>query len=592
MRQLFRPHSITYTFMTYLLFLSVLPLTVVGVTAYQTARNLLQEEANQYTRELIINEGRYLDLQLEQVESLLANISGVEEIRESLKNETPQTDTFTSLATQARIGYILNGYSNLDGLVSIDIFTVHDAHYHVGDTLNVENIRTDVRDALFAKGLTSDAFITWTGVEENVNANSTHKKVVTAVKILYHMNPETLQQEPQALFLINYSIEMLHQHFSDIQLGEGAYLLVLDSENRYIYHPDPTRLGTTAAPELTAQLAADTGAFFAVVDDEEMNINYTHSAKSSWIVMSLVPRRTLIAKTAPIGQATALVFLLSLGIIIVSALFFNRNVVAPIQQITARFQQLQHGDSESQAHLPVRGKDELAELTRWFNAFLDSLAARREAELQIQTSLREKDVLLKEIHHRVKNNLQIVSSLFNLELSNQSDPQMQHVFLDSQNRVRSMALIHEKLYQSQNLARIDFAEYARHLAAYLLRAYHVMSNRIELHIVAEAVYLGVDTAVPCGLILNELISNAIQHAFPDQRTGKITVELYALPHNTLSLRVSDDGIGLSAKQYAQNHRSLGLQLVNTLVNQLHGTLELAVQSGEPGTTFYIIFQTA
>ncbi len=591
MRQLFRAHSITRTFMTYLIFLSVLPLGIVGITAYQTARSLLEDEANQYTRELVINQGDYLDLQLEQIESLLANISGVEEIRDSLENEAAQTDTFTSLATQARIGYILNGYSNLEGLVSIDIFTVHDAHYHVGETLNVENIRTEVQDALFAKGLASDAFVTWTGVEDNVNANSTREKVVTAVKVLYRMNQQTLQQEPLALFLVNYSIELLYDHFHGIHLGEGAYLMVIDGENRYIYHPDPAMLGKTAPDSLTSQLTEDTGKLTTTVADETVSVNYTRSAKSDWVVLSLVPLRTLTAKTAPIGRATIFIFFLSLGVALIPALLFNRDVVGPIQEITMRFQQLQQENASKQEHLPVKGKGEVAELTQWFNAFLDSLAARQEAEAQIQASLQEKDVLLKEIHHRVKNNLQIVSSLLNLETEGKADPQMQHVFQDSRNRVRSMALIHEKLYQSQNLARIDFGEYVRNLSTYLLRTYHAKAGQVRLEVVADAVYLGVDTAVPCGLILNELISNAIQHAFPDLRAGQITIELRALPHETVRLRVSDDGIGFPVAQYTENQTSLGLQLVKTLANQLNGKVELVDNNSQTGTTFQITFQT-
>ncbi|MCA9932430.1 MAG: ATP-binding protein [Anaerolineales bacterium] len=589
MRRMLAPHSITRTFMTYLIFLSVLPLVIVGWTSYQTSRRTLEEESRQYTRELVTNQKEYLDLQIDQIESLLANISGVEEIRDTLESEDPQKNTYTELVTQARIGYILNGYSNLEGLVSIDIFTVNYVHYHVGDTLNVENIRQDVRNALFAKALDDDSFVVWAGIEDNVNANSTHKKVVTAIKTLNHINHATLQQEPIALFLVNYSAEDLHTHFSKTNLGEGAYLLVLDGENRYIYHPDPAQLGQTAPDELTSHLTDSSGSVTTSIAGESMAVNYTHSDRTDWAVISLVPLDTLAAKTAPIGRTTTLVLVASFSVVLVTALFFNQNIVAPIQEITARFQQLQEDKPGSQAHLPVRGNDEIAELMRWFNTFMDSLAEKREAEAQIQASLQEKDVLLKEIHHRVKNNLQIISSLLNLQMEEVEDPDIQHIFQDSKNRVRSMALIHEKLYQSQNLARIDFAGYVRNLSDYLLRTYR--AAHVRLTVEADEVYFGVDTAVPCSLILNELISNAIKHAFPNGRSGQITIELRTLPNEIIHLSVRDDGIGLDSYVQSQSPSSLGLQLVRTLVNQLHGKIELVSQNGQSGTEFQIIFPT-
>jgi two-component sensor histidine kinase/HAMP domain-containing protein len=199
----------------------------------------------------------------------------------------------------------------------------------------------------------------------------------------------------------------------------------------------------------------------------------------------------------------------------------------------------------------------------------------------------EKEVLLKEIHHRVKNNLQIISSLLKLQSRQITDPLLLQVMQDSQSRVRSMALIHEKLYQSQSLARIDFGEYVKSLATDLFRSYQHNFMGIQLKVQMDEVALDLDHAVSCGLILNELMTNALKYAFPDGRNGTIWVELRTNSEHILSLRVADNGVGIPADFDIRNATSLGLQLVNSLVGQLDGKMELERSNG---TEFRVSFE--
>ena len=197
-----------------------------------------------------------------------------------------------------------------------------------------------------------------------------------------------------------------------------------------------------------------------------------------------------------------------------------------------------------------------------------------QTNLSIEESLREKEVLLKEIHHRVKNNLQIISSLLNLQAGKVKDPQTTQALRESQMRVRSMALIHEKLYQSESLAKIDFGGYVKSLASDLFRSYQRGLGKVQLKIVVDEVELGLDQAVPCGLILNELMTNALKHAFPDGRSGTLSVNLCVGSGQILSLSVVDDGVGLPPEFDLAAAKSLGLQLVNSLMVQLDGRLEV------------------
>lgn len=213
---------------------------------------------------------------------------------------------------------------------------------------------------------------------------------------------------------------------------------------------------------------------------------------------------------------------------------------------------------------------------------------RRRVEEQVQANLREKEVLLKEIHHRVKNNLQVTSSLLNLQSGFIKDEHAKELFAESQNRIRSMALVHEKLYQSSDLSRIKLLDYIESLAQLLLRSYSVNSNTIQLKISGDAILLSVDTAVPCGLMINELLSNCLKHAFPNNRGGEIQIKIETSEHENVILSVMDNGIGLPSDFNLEQVSSLGLQLVRTLVKQLNGQIEISNVEGE-GAQFKVSF---
>lgn len=218
------------------------------------------------------------------------------------------------------------------------------------------------------------------------------------------------------------------------------------------------------------------------------------------------------------------------------------------------------------------------------------ITERKRAEEQIRASLVEKEVLLKEIHHRVKNNLQVISSLLNLQIGYVKDPFDRDLFNDCQSRVRTMALIHEGLYQSPDLACINFADYLRHVADNLMRTYRADQVRLELDV--TGLCLGIDAAIPCGLIVNELVSNALKYAFPPDAAGargevpRIRVALQPRGETELVLRVADNGCGLPAAVEVGATPSLGLQLVATLAQQLQGCVTVE-RAG--GTAFQIVF---
>jgi len=214
--------------------------------------------------------------------------------------------------------------------------------------------------------------------------------------------------------------------------------------------------------------------------------------------------------------------------------------------------------------------------------------ACKQSEEQIKALLQEKEVLLKEIHHRVKNNLQIISSLLSLEAEYLKENRAIEAFKDSQNRIQSMALIHDKLYQSKDLTRINFADYIQDLITNLLHSYKLNSSAITLKINVEDVFLVSDAAILCGLIINELISNSLKHAFHQRESGEICIEFCSLKANLFTLTISDNGVGFAKDFDFQTTESLGLRLVKGLTNQLKGNIDF---SNNNRVEFKITFST-
>lgn len=238
----------------------------------------------------------------------------------------------------------------------------------------------------------------------------------------------------------------------------------------------------------------------------------------------------------------------------------------------------------------VHGEARLINDERGFPVLLQGVAfditETKRAEETVRAALREKETLLKEIHHRVKNNLQITSSLLRLQLGTIRDPAARQILQESQDRIRSMALVHEMLYRSADLSRVDFGRYIQTLLEQLFRAHNIDPSRITFHTNIPALVFGVDLAMPLGLMINELVANSLKHAFPDARSGTVTVELQAAAGEAAGyeLRVRDNGVGLGSVAPPDKKPTLGLQLVRTLTEQLGGRMEWRVPAGPGGGT--------
>ncbi|WP_459919052.1 histidine kinase dimerization/phosphoacceptor domain -containing protein, partial [Desulfocicer niacini] len=318
-------------------------------------------------------------------------------------------------------------------------------------------------------------------------------------------------------------------------------------------------------------------------------------------------------------------------ILLLILLIIARKIIYPIRSMADVMKEVENKSISSRFNYQGNKNDEIIQLGLSFNEMLDTIQAnnqkllryqnnlkkkivelassekklknhREQLEITVQdrtsdltvantllkSSLNEKDSLLKEIHHRVKNNLQIISSLLKLQANHTNDIQAAALFKDSQDRIMSMALIHEQLYQSKDLSNIDFGIYIRKLVDSLIQSYRQKSRKIRADIESNNVFLGIDVAIPCGLIINELVSNSLKYAFPAAEKGVISIATRFDNKNEIEMVIGDDGIGIPENLDFRNTKTFGLQLITGLVvHQLAGEIEI---NRNAGTEFRIRFK--
>ncbi len=322
-------------------------------------------------------------------------------------------------------------------------------------------------------------------------------------------------------------------------------------------------------------------------------LHYSHAgliggSQWGWIHLGLSLDRYQDSITAiyrNTGMAGAVVLII--GALV--AYFLARNLIKPLRALQTFAQRVAGGALNARANIGAGG--EIGDLADSFNRMVESLEQHQvklRESIKSTASLREKEILLREIHHRVKNNMQILTSLLRLQTRQTDSLPLRQVLQESEARIRSMGLLHEKLYQSESVSTIDMHGYLRTLTAELIRTNTPSGTRREVKLNVGEVNLGLDTALPCGLIITELVTNALKYAFPNRPTGTIYVSLTAEPGSEdFSLVVWDDGIGIDNSFDISKATSLGMRLVKMLTDQLNGKLAF---DGSQGTKIEIHFK--
>ncbi|MFA6122092.1 MAG: diguanylate cyclase [Sideroxydans sp.] len=379
--------SFTTKLTSFLLVISVFPLLLFQFASYETTRSSVIDEAIKHNMQLLSYQRDYLNLQMEQINGLATNLSSIDEIRDALESSERIGDSPTNydlLSAKAQIGYVLSGYSNLQGLVSIDLFSLNGSQYHVGDTLNVSNVRIDLRDRLLQSTMNEPDRLIWHGVENNVNTTSSNRKVIVATKSINRWKHAKV--EPAGMLLINFSTDYLHAYFSKLELGENAYLMVIDAQQRLLFHPDVRLIGQTVETGLGQLMKGESGSQSLKLDGKNVLLSYLQIPDKQWYIISVVPDSNLSKTLLDVERMGIALLILNLLLILVFIRAYLKQVVSPVRAIAEGFEKFQSTGVVPEQRLtsPKTTLEEIHELVAWFNKFLDTLEANKQA----QTSLR------------------------------------------------------------------------------------------------------------------------------------------------------------------------------------------------------------
>jgi len=624
-RRWFEPQrNMVHRFIAYLVVLSLLPLLILGLASFEIARSALESEAEHHLSQLLNERKRFVDLQTEQTEDLIANISGVETIVSGLSAPYDPTDNFARLSMQARIGYILNGYINIRGLVSIDIFSQNGAHYHVGDTLDVGTPRRSILDDLRRRATASTRPVYWAGLIDNVNGNSRYAKVIAAAKVIYGFRARTSEPTALGLLLVNYDPDYLRQQFGEASGGGAVHVALVDAAGHFLAHPDPRLVGTLVDSALIQQLRGTAGSFTWTANGTPLMVSYRRTEPSDWPLVGFISVADINAHASAIGKATALVALLCLGLASLAALLYSRRIVAPLRQITERFKLLRRDGAQPQEHLPVQGEDDIAELTRWFNTFLDGQRERERAEmarLAAEASSEAKSLFLAKMSHDLRTPLNAVLGYAQLLARDQglNERQRAHVNTIHSSGDHLLTLINDILDLSKvEAGKLELYPEDVNLSAFLqfiADTIRVKTDEKGLNFILSAAAGLPQTVRWDEKRMRQVLLNLLDNAVKFTDAGEVALRVHSLPAAPsavvagaarLRFEVEDSGVGIAAEQLEASFRpfqqvgdthrrtggtGLGLTICQQLLRVMGSEIHVRSRMGQ-GTCFWFDLELA
>ena len=403
--------NITAKLVGYLLVAGFVPLVVLGVSAFEISRRIVIEQAIKDNGRMVADLGAYLQLYSSQIEDLATNVAGNETVGAALRqiDETINSEGFEALNTRSQVGYILNSYVRVKGLVSIDLLSLGGQHFHIGDTLNVSSVRRGLMREMLLDALAADSRLLWRGIEDNINAVSMEKQVVAVTRAIRHFSTQTGRMDTVGLIVINLNDALLREYVEKIRPGNDIKLMLIDRNGRLAFHSDRSLLGQPLDPAMMALLTSGKRDHQLTLDGEAVLLTTLPVENMAGYLVAVTPRRLL---TAPVNQlATASVLLVIIGLIGVGllAMRYTKTVVAPIRAVSSGFRNLrERPDLQHETLETLPGHDEIAELVDGFNAHLESLGVQHAVAQELQ----EAETSLLESAHTLRTAIEAIDEAF------------------------------------------------------------------------------------------------------------------------------------------------------------------------------------
>ncbi len=382
-----RGGSLLHKAIAFLVLVSIVPMAALAVWSWLLFDTTLEDQVRLGAERVVATQRDYLDLQMTQVESLVGSIAGNEVVQRTTEVDYQTLTAYERLSVAAEIGYVLNNYLNIKGLVSIDVFLAGGGSFHVGDTLDATELRQPVVDQVLGRSARPGRHgsATWLGIIENFNARSAVATVVAVTKPFKRFDAAAIEERITGHLVVNLRPSWFADHLTWLGTGGTDRFVIVDDRDRLVYHPDTARIGAPAPPALVAALARPDGSVMARLDGERQLVAVA-ATRRGWRVATLVPARVISDETARIGWITGLILAICVILLGLAMSFVSRRVIAPIRQVIASFKTLGTGDVETEPRLDEHGGDEIGDLSRAFNAFLANLRAKRRAERALTES--------------------------------------------------------------------------------------------------------------------------------------------------------------------------------------------------------------
>ena len=377
--------NITVKVLGYLLVAGILPLVLLGLTAFEISKRIVIEQAESENSRLIASFSSYLHLYQDQIEDMATNIAGNPAIGLALRHADEKTkNTFGALEMRAQMGYILNSYVRVKGLVSINLFSIGGEHFQVGQTLDYSPVQKAAASQLLAASMAASTPILWRGIDNNLNVNSAQKKVISVVRAIQSFSPTSGKSEVVGVLVIDLNDEIMSNFLEGVQLAAGTQLMQLDRNGNIELHSDTRRFGQPLIPALLQLVRATPPVHQLILDGEEVLMNTGPLDKQQRLIVAITPRYLLTQKVNRLGFATfGLVVLALLGILALTW-YFARTVVRPIRAVSEGFRRIETNPQGRYDPLPTGlVLNEISQLVHGYNGHLTALQTQREASVEL-----------------------------------------------------------------------------------------------------------------------------------------------------------------------------------------------------------------